>query len=135
MCYRTTGVLQNNTAARYDVGPCYDVGPGGPETRDSSSACGSYCGLTQARATTVTDGHSLSLVLLRVTARAAGDDAAGDSDDGMPVTRMLLDPHESVPLIDSEDSVLEPLQWESRSRVTVTVAAAPGPASGTGTEP
>ena len=134
MCYRTTGVLQNNTAARYDVGPCYDVGPGGPETRDSSSACGSYCGLTQARATTVTDGHSLSLVLLRVTApgRAAVDDAAWD--DGMPVTRMLQDPHESVPLIDSEDSDLEPLQWQSRSRVTVTVAA-PGPASGTGTEP
>ena len=125
-------MLQNNTAARYDVGPCYDVGPGGPETRDSSSACGSYCGLTQARATTVTDGHSLSLVLLRVTARFAGDDAAGD--DGMPVTRMLQDPHESVPLIDSEDSDLEPLQWQSRSRVTVTVAA-PGPAAGTGTEP
>ena len=54
----------------------------------------------------------------------------------MPVTRMLQDPspHESVPLIDSEDSDLEPLQWQSRPRVTVTVAA-PGPASGTGTEP
>ena len=83
VCYSTTGVLQNNwcvteqrdTAARYDVGPCYDVGPGGPETRDSSSACGSYSGLTQARATTVTDGHSLSLVpgsVLRVTACRSG---------------------------------------------------------------